>query len=122
MSLVNVTKKPIHVKQHSLVGSLKPVISTVAFHSVDNEKTNKSTGLTEVPAHLQNLINGASDNLTNEQQESLRQLIVECQDIFMGPDGKLGRTDLVKHTIDTGTAKPIKILQKKSTSKTKTNN
>ena len=27
----------------------------------------------------------------------------------MGPDGKLGRTDLVKHTIDTGNAKPIKI-------------
>ena len=27
----------------------------------------------------------------------------------MGPDGKLGQTDLVKHTIDTGNAKPIKI-------------
>lgn len=109
LSLVNVTKKPIYVKQHSLVGSLKSVDSTVAFHSVDDEKTSMSTGLTEVPEHLQNLIKGTSDNLTNEQQESLKQLIVEYQDIFVGPDGKLGRTDLVKHTIDTGIAKPIKV-------------
>ena len=27
----------------------------------------------------------------------------------MGPDGKLGRIDLVKHTIDAGTVKPVKI-------------
>ena len=29
-------------------------------------------------------------------------------DVFMGLDGKLGRTDLVKHRIDTGEAQPIK--------------
>lgn len=83
LSLVNVTKKPIYVK-HSLVGSLKRVFSTVAFHSVADEKNNMYTGLTEVLEHLQNLINGAGDNLTtcNEQQESLKQLKVEYQDIL----------------------------------------
>ena len=105
--------------QHSLVGSLNSVVSTVAFHSVDDEKTSTSTGLTEVPEHLQNLIEGTSDNLTNEQQESLKQLIVENQDIFVGSDGKLWRTDLAKHN-RYWNCKAHKGTSKKSTSETKT--
>ena len=34
--------------------------------------------------------------------------MTEFQDIFMRPDGKLGRTSKVKHNIDTAGAKPIK--------------
>ena len=44
---------------------------------------------------------------------------MEYQDVFMGPDGKLGRTDLVKHTIDTGQAKPVKIPPTRVTQKQK---
>ena len=109
LSLINVTKKPIHVKQHSLAGSLSSVVDTKPLKSVDDEKASLPIGLDQVPQHLQSLLNSASGSLIDDQMESLRQLLVEYQDVFMGPDGKLGRTDLVKHTIDTGNAKPIKI-------------
>ena len=107
LSLINVTKKPIHVKQHSLVGSLSSVVDTKPFKSVDDEKASMPIGLDQIPQHLQSLLNSASGSLTDVQMESLRLLLVEYQDVFMGPDGKLGRTDLVKHTTDTGNAKPI---------------
>ena len=108
-SVINVTKKPVIVKQHTLVGSLTPVDNIKHFQSIDDEKASMPTGPNQVAQHLQPLLDSASETLTNEQQESLSALLIEFQDIFMGPDGKLGRTDLVKHTIDTGNAKPIKI-------------
>ena len=55
------------------------------------------------------LIDDTSDKLTEEHRQSLRNLLMEYQNVFMGPDGKLGLTDLVKHTIDTGQAKPMLI-------------
>ena len=108
-SVINVTKKPVIVKQHTLVGSLTPVDNIKHFQLIDDEKARMPTGPNQVPQHLQPLLDSASETLTNEQQESLSALLIEFQDIFMGPDGKLGRTDLVKHTIDIGNAKPIKI-------------
>ncbi|MEW8548369.1 MAG: reverse transcriptase family protein, partial [Candidatus Thiodiazotropha sp.] len=107
LSLVNVTKKPIQVKQHTLVGSLSSIQNVDQLKS--EESLSKAKSYAQLPEHLQTLLNGASEKLKKEQREALRSLLVEFQDIFMGPDGKLGRTDLVKHTIDTGQAKPIKI-------------
>ena len=108
-SVINVTKKPVIVKQHTLVGSLTPVDNIKHFQSIDDEKASIPTGPNQVQQHLQPLLDSASETLTNEQQESLSALLIEFQDIFMGPDGKLGRTDLVKHTYYTGNAKPIEI-------------
>ena len=78
------TKKPIHVKQHSLVGSLSSVVDTKAFKSVDDEKASMPIGLDQVPQHLQSLLNCASGSLTYDQIESLRLLLVEYQDVFLG--------------------------------------
>lgn len=78
---------------------------------VDDKKSNIPIGLKQVPQHLQSLLDSASDSLTDDQMESLRLLLVEYQDVFMGPDGKLGRTDLVKHTIDKEMQNPLKYHQ-----------
>ena len=115
LSVLNVTKKPIHVKQHSLVGSLTPV----EVHSFDTEKASLPVDPNEFPEHLQPLLDGTSDSLTDDQVNSVKQLLYEYKDVFMGPDGKLGRTDLVKHTIDTGTVKPIKIPPRRAPQKQK---
>ena len=34
---------------------------------------------------------------------------MEFSDVLVGPDGKVGQTDLVEHAIDIGDAKPIKL-------------
>ena len=62
-----------------------------------------------VPNHLKPLVDGVSEQVSVEQKSSLHNLIAEYADVFVGPDGMLGRTDKVKHVIDTGDSKPIKL-------------
>jgi hypothetical protein len=62
----------------------------------------------EVPDHLKALVDGVPEECTESEREQVAKLVCKYQKSFMGPDGKLGRTPLVKHTIDTGTALPVK--------------
>ena len=52
---------------------------------------------------------GASENLSTGEKHRLMELIGDFEDIFVGPDGKLGQTNLAEHYIDTGDAKPFKL-------------
>ena len=47
-------------------------------------------------------------NLSTEQAEQVKDVIMEYSDVFTAPDGKLGHTTLVQHEIDTGNHHPIK--------------
>ena len=61
-----------------------------------------------LPPHLQPILDSLPQEVTADQRAEVVRLLWEFQDVFMGPDGKLGRTSLVEHTIDTGDARPIK--------------
>jgi hypothetical protein len=43
--------------------------------------------------------------VNSEQKLKIKYLLIEYQDIFVGSDGRLGKTDLVHHAIDTGNDK-----------------
>ena len=43
-----------------------------------------------------------------EQQERVLDLVLKYQGIFALPNGELGHTTLVQHTVDTGDRRPIK--------------
>ena len=58
-----------------------------------------------VPDHLRGLI---ARDLPKEDQYELAKTLYEYEDIFVGPDGVLGRTDIIKHDIDTTSSRPIK--------------
>ena len=60
----------------------------------------------ECPDHLK-LTLAEADLSPNQFQEEV-DLIIKYQDVFVGPDGKVGYTDLVKHRIDTGKVAPVK--------------
>ena len=63
---------------------------------------------TELPEHLETLAADAAERLNKEEAQSVLRLLVKYQHIFAAPGGKLGTTDLVTHTIDTGSTRPIK--------------
>ena len=48
------------------------------------------------------------EELPLKQKVQLAKTLSSYSDVFIGEDGKLGRTTLFKHEIDTGTSKPIK--------------
>src|SRR5436305_9581754 len=47
-------------------------------------------------------------NLTTDQQRKVKRVIRKNEDIFIKGKYEVGRTNIVKHTIDTGEEKPIK--------------
>jgi hypothetical protein len=46
--------------------------------------------------------------LTRKETSQLEDLVMDYEDIFVGPDASPGFTDKITHKIDTGDAKPIK--------------
>jgi hypothetical protein len=48
------------------------------------------------------------ENLTADQQLSVRQLLMQYDDIFSRGAYDMGRTSLVEHSIDTGDHRPIR--------------
>ena len=54
------------------------------------------------------MLDEAEQDLTAAQYLQLEELLLNYQDIFLGPEGELGQTTLTEHTIDRGNARPIK--------------
>ena len=102
-SIVNVSDKHIRVDKNTTVASIQPV------GIVESKSDSLHKDSSELPEHLQLLFERSSKNLQEEQKLLLFDLFISYKDIFVGPDGKFGRTHIVKHTIDTGDSKPIKI-------------
>jgi hypothetical protein len=75
--------------------------------------------------HLTGMI---PDDLNHKQKSSLTEILMKYAEVFMGPDGKLGKTSLVQHTIDTGNSSPVRQaarrlpISKKETVKTEIEN
>ena len=61
-----------------------------------------------IPPHIQPLIDTLPDDITAHQRAEVARLLCKYQGVFMGPDGRLGQTHIVEHTIDTGDTRPIK--------------
>lgn len=62
----------------------------------------------KLPEHLQPLVDAATE-LNSEQKEQVGKLLLDYEHCFEGGMYGLGKTDLVKHKIDTGNHPPIKI-------------
>ena len=62
----------------------------------------------ELPQHLAELSKAAPTHLSAEQQQQVDKLLIRFASTFSGPDGQLGYTDLVTHSIDTQGATPIR--------------
>ncbi|CAG2254364.1 unnamed protein product [Mytilus edulis] len=57
---------------------------------------------------LQDLLDRTSDELTSKDKQKVKSLLIENQNLFASSDVDLGRTNLVKHEINTGNARPFK--------------
>ncbi len=55
----------------------------------------------DLPEYLQPLMEGMADDLTLRQREELAAAIYEFRDMLSSGPTDMGRTDLIKHTIDT---------------------
>ncbi|XP_062588198.1 uncharacterized protein LOC134249845 [Saccostrea cucullata] len=109
-SVFNPTKETIILKKNARVASLQTIDSVLDCKSIQNEESDlKLTDAQALPEHLRQLLDQVSSNFTEHQSQMLKSVLVHYSDVFIEPGGSLGRTDLVKHTINTGDARPIKL-------------
>lgn len=110
VNLVNVHDRPVMLEKGRTLGLFSPIAMVSKFDSRNESlESNSNDKLTieDLPEHIRCVLKEASE-LTAEQTSTVVRLILNKIDVFASPDGKLGRTELVKHQIDTGEARPIK--------------
>ncbi|MEW8547985.1 MAG: retropepsin-like aspartic protease/reverse transcriptase, partial [Candidatus Thiodiazotropha sp.] len=106
ISVINITDKSIKLRPGDVLGHACPIQD---LYIEDSEVSSE----TELPEHLRPLLENVSQELNTEEKQQFASLLSEFQDIFMSPDGQLGRTHVASHSIDVGNAKPIKIPPRK---------
>ena len=62
---------------------------------------------TKFPEHLQDVLDRGSVHLTETEKELLKQKLAQYADVISLKDETLGRTNVTRHRIDTGTEAPI---------------
>ncbi|CAC5378547.1 unnamed protein product [Mytilus coruscus] len=110
-SILNPTPHAVILKRNLTVASLQPIKEIMEENF--QQPTSSTEKSVKIPEHLQALTENVSDNLTFSQRSDIGKAISEYADVFVGPDGKLGRTDLVEHSILTETDRPVKVLPRR---------
>lgn len=112
--LLNPNNVPKFIKKHEIVASMSPIqiINNGVAPTCQNDSINiigSSTPLKDMEKVLTELgLTVQRSHLTNDQYESLCSLLYSNKDIFAKDITQLPGTDLVKHHIDTGEAKPVR--------------
>ena len=107
LTCANLTDEPVSVSKGTTIAIVHPVQKIVKGPGLKASYSDNIT-IDDIPEHLKPMVDNASTDLNEAQKAHLYKIIYHNQDIFLGPDGKLGRTPLVQHSIDTGNAKPIR--------------
>ena len=109
ITIANVSEKVVVLQTGSQVGNLVSIDEILDERATISSITNDtSTSDSVFPEHLQPLLDQASLTLSPAETFQVKQMLIKFKDVFVGPDGNLGRTSIVKHQIDTGDHRPIK--------------
>ena len=109
ITIANVSSETINLEK----GLTVAIVTSVEVYDQVEEKCdeirNVSVGnvMEGLPPHLRSILDGASEKITLSQRQELENTLMEYSSIFVAPDGELGRTNAVEHTIDTGQSRPI---------------
>ena len=107
--VLNARAQDVTVIQGTLLG--KVFTADTVAQSQPNHVRRIQAGETISPAHeevIQQMVDGLPSELTSEQREKVRELLIQHRTILSLGDHDVGRTHLVEHTIDTGDHRPIR--------------
>ena len=105
VKVMNTSQENITLHKGMTIATLQPLAYTSQVRAT-TEVGSKSSSL---PDHLAPLCDSVSPKVTTEHRAKLLVLLQQFADIFLAPGGTLGRTNKVKHSINTGDAPPIKL-------------
>lgn len=109
---MNPTPETVILKKDAYVASLEPITEIYQQEtqsSTDVRQDNHGLLTTDLPDHLSPLMSNVSDRLSTDEKNKLKQVLVQYSDIFVGPNGRVGQTDLVHYKIRLQDQTPVKI-------------
>jgi len=101
--LLNPTKEVVNLQAGVCCAEASAALTTQVVAS------SKPDSNSSLPSHLTKLFEKSSVNLTADQARGLRKQLSEFCTVFAKDDNDLGRTNLIKHTVKTGNAAPIRV-------------
>jgi len=103
LRIINVSNDPkvLYAKTATAIGEPTSTL-------VDQQQDVDSTGVSQLPDFLDDLYSRASSDLDEQQKAKVRGLLIKHSRAFAESKTDIGRTDIIKHQINTGTALPIK--------------
>ena len=60
-----------------------------------------------IPSHIRTLVDDCTAHLTSTQKKKVVALLCKFEDVFARHEADIGKTDLITHDVDTGSAKPV---------------
>ncbi|CAG2228135.1 Transposon Ty3-G Gag-Pol polyprotein,Transposon Ty3-I Gag-Pol polyprotein [Mytilus edulis] len=101
MNVSNVVKI---IRAGTMVGNISPIQDVIS----DDKNITDIHKDQNLRIELQKLLSNCSENLSQEKKRGVENLLNEYKDLFAASDRDLGRTNLVRHTINTGNNAPVK--------------
>ena len=113
--LLNPTPAEITLHCHTTLGTIEPAaVINDSILDQNEEKANSSPAINAIDTDLvtqrdkvEKMTNDC--DITADQKAGLQYLLREYLDVFAFTNKELGRTDIVQHTIDTGSHPPIRL-------------
>ena len=87
---------------------LNSVTSDRTVPPCDSAVSQSSNATPNVSEHIQCVIDTFGETLTAKQRDVATKFLIRNADVFSKSEYDLGRTDLIKHKIDTGQHRPVK--------------
>ncbi len=94
---LNASNQPIKIKRNERIGQFKCLTSSDHLTIVDNENKSNTDQVEFRPSTQVGITD--SEEITSYDKQALCNLIDRYADVFVGPDGMLGKCDVIKHKI-----------------------
>ena len=110
LRVANLSEKPVIIHKNTVAATFEPadMIQSVSDQPVRTVTCTNSASGSDIPEHLTDVYNASSERLCESDKNKLKGFLLEFQDVFSKSSSDIGYTELVKHQINTGNAKPIK--------------
>ena len=109
VSVINAHDTEYVLRKGTFLGHIAHISVNNITTLPSSDTSNPTTSHKRIPEELTTLIQQCDKTLSKSQTLELKQLLTKYSDRFHIPGTKLGKTDIIKHEIDTGNTHPIKI-------------
>ena len=112
LRVTNLSQELKVIHRGPVLACCEPAVSVITPNT--SSSSSRVTGITrgaalgELPSHIEPLFHRCVDNLTTTEKDELHQLLCQFSELFSTGPNDLGCTDLVRHEIHTGDARPIR--------------